>query len=510
MYWIRKSIYLTFAVFIWWLVYGSLRSTLLDTPPLAAFLVFPVFCFCICFILTFYSPRMHHFFYSLLTTLYTYFSRHRTFFTVFIFSIVIVCQIIILGLTTAPIGWDVGAVFNGVTHMPASRESIGVYLSQNPNNAFFFFLTYFIKRFVNLLDFRGAIGNHWFTWQFANTVWLDIGFVLLFKTGKLLFSKKAAYIAFFLSLCALGLSPYLLVPYTDTTVFTLTSLIFYLYALLKIKAKRPILLVALIGCLTVCNFLLKPSAIIFLIAFFIVQGMHFLTAKGKLRFAVSYFLIFVCASGGTFFAYRWFESTQQIVVIDRTQAKPWQHFMMMGLTGRGGYNTEDTQHTNQLQTQNEKKAFAKQVIVQRLKERGFFGYWKFLFEKYAHNTANGDFGWGKDGMPQEPYQPDKHRLQSIFRASFYQQGQYTNNVRFVMHLCWLVTLVGLVLTLRKQTTSNTIAILQLAIIGAMLFLLLFEGGRSRYLIQFLPIFYLLSAYGWSTQSIRLLQPPILK
>lgn len=31
-----------------------------------------------------------------------------------------------------------------------------------------------------------------------------------------------------------------------------------------------------------------------------------------------------------------------------------------------------------------------------------------------------------------------------------------------------------------------------------MFLLLFEGGRSRYLIQFLPFFYLLSAIGWES------------
>lgn len=37
-----------------------------------------------------------------------------------------------------------------------------------------------------------------------------------------------------------------------------------------------------------------------------------------------------------------------------------------------------------------------------------------------------------------------------------------------------------------------VQLLRLAIIGGFLYLLLFEGGRSRYLIQFLPAFLLLA------------------
>lgn len=46
---------------------------------------------------------------------------------------------------------------------------------------------------------------------------------------------------------------------------------------------------------------------------------------------------------------------QTITEIDKEQAKPWTLFVMMGLTGTGGYNDADTQAVNQLPTQEAKK-----------------------------------------------------------------------------------------------------------------------------------------------------------
>jgi len=45
--------------------------------------------------------------------------------------------------------------------------------------------------------------------------------------------------------------------------------------------------------------------------------------------------------------------------------------------------------------------------------------------------------------------------------------------------------------------------LRLTIIGAFLFLLLFEGGRSRYLIQYLPAFLILGTLSFQYSLTRL-------
>ena len=96
-------------------------------------------------------------------------------------------QVFILTNISAPIGWDVSAIFNGVSASPENKEVISNYLSINPNNSFSF-LMYGISKVMNL--FNHTWGSSWFVWQLWNIIFMDIGFVILFKAAKHLFNKK--------------------------------------------------------------------------------------------------------------------------------------------------------------------------------------------------------------------------------------------------------------------------------------------------------------------------------
>ncbi|ALX88028.1 hypothetical protein LCAM36_2481 [Lacticaseibacillus paracasei] len=69
---------------------------------------------------------------------------------------------------------------------------------------------------------------------------------------------------------------------------------------------------------------------------------------------------------------------------------------------------------------------------------------------------------------------------------------------FYYQVVWLLALVGILLSLVKvnPVKDKWVSILILSMLGAFLYLLLFEGGRSRYLIQYLPTLIPLSAWGW--------------
>lgn len=58
---------------------------------------------------------------------------------------------------------------------------------------------------------------------------------------------------------------------------------------------------------------------------------------------------------------------------------------------------------------------------------------------------------------------------------------------------------GILLSTLKSRYDFKVMWLLLSMIGLMLFLLLFEGGRSRYLIQALPVFVILAAYGYHSK-----------
>lgn len=62
---------------------------------------------------------------------------------------------------------------------------------------------------------------------------------------------------------------------------------------------------------------------------------------------------------------------------------------------------------------------------------------------------------------------------------------------FIAQIWWIIWL-GMLTFGTTKDYSKPKQMMRLAIIGGMLFLLLFEGGRSRYLIQFLPIFLMLA------------------
>lgn len=74
---------------------------------------------------------------------------------------------------------------------------------------------------------------------------------------------------------------------------------------------------------------------------------------------------------------------------------------------------------------------------------------------------------------------------------------YINITSNVLQIAWILITLGLVLSYDKNENDDSnkyVDIGKLAIIGIVLFILLFEG-RSRYLINHLPIFIFVGTYG---------------
>ncbi|MFO4804269.1 hypothetical protein RCK96_25060, partial [Salmonella enterica subsp. enterica serovar 1,4,[5],12:i:-] len=83
---------------------------------------------------------------------------------------------------------------------------------------------------------------------------------------------------------------------------------------------------------------------------------------------------------------------------------------------------------NSLPTLEKKKKYTTETIKKRLEDYGMVGYTKFLLVKHFNNTDRGDFGWGRDGTPQNPTKPSKSEFQTKLRDTYYQQGKRTNNL----------------------------------------------------------------------------------
>ncbi|EKE3393830.1 hypothetical protein OUO92_002665, partial [Enterococcus faecalis] len=195
-------------------IFGAVQSDNLNLSELKAShlicILFIIVAMTMLIVSSYYRKRFLIFFENMIFFL----KKHLKKITFILIAITVVFQIIIVAVTTAPIGWDVGSIFNGLKNLDVTNESISNYLSMYPNNSFFFFLMLGIINSVN--HFSPNIGNTWLFWQLLNIVVLDTGIGVLTVAANRLFSKRVSYLVLYLSMFSLALSPWLLVLYTDS------------------------------------------------------------------------------------------------------------------------------------------------------------------------------------------------------------------------------------------------------------------------------------------------------
>lgn len=482
-----------FALFLSYVLYGAIRSPILPLKKLAV-LIFIVAV--VALVMVLFRKKGRHRKGKFKNVNIDVITSNATFLIALSLLFLFVVQILLLTQMTAPIGWDVFDNFYGVTTL--DQEYVKRVLSLNPNNQLFFFMMFYSNKVISFLDFTGSFGNTWLSWQVLNCVFVDISLYLIYSSAKRLFNTSVGMIAYALFWLSLGLSPWILVPYTDTMVLPFVCLIVYLYSILstnpQLKIRYRTGIVIIIGSLLTLSFLMKPSSVIFFIAYGCIKMLQVLFSKWN-KVSMVLAVVLFCSGFVTSQLFHVYIEKQSIAEIDKNMSKPWTLFVLMGMTGTGGYNDRDTQAVNQLKTPLEKKEYTKHEIQKRLSDKGVLGYLNFLAIKNKANTANGDFDWGWDGGDLVPKTESKSVLQTTLRNLYYPQTPQSFKIRFIMHFFYLVTLIGMAVTIFLRDRTTLLAILKLTFIGMILYLLFFEGGRSRYLIQFMPFLYLLSANG---------------
>ncbi len=400
----------------------------------------------------------------------------------FIFLGLFASQFVLVFILSGYTDWDVGGIFDYTKLLMQDNNAtkINEYLSKNPNNAFFFFIMYAWSAFGNLLS--DGLGNDWYFWQFLNIIVIDIGIYFLYLTAQTYFSKNTGIIAMIMAVLTLGLSGWLLVPYTDTFAFTITAILLYLLMKRDIQRKYdPILL----GFLLCMGYLIKPSLLIPYIAFIIIR---ICTRQIKWKDSIITLLCFFLG----FFGYQYQLANQDIIVLDPDQSKPWALFVMMGLKDDGGYNYDDTIYIRNAGDTEAGNELALQVIRDRLTDYGLAGYTKFLWSKQQYNTKSGTFSMGADGSGLLSMNVPQTGLRHYLRSIYFPDGSRHHLGQFVAQMIWCVVIFTALCVPRY---GKKISFLKLTIIGLFVFLLMFEAGRSRYLIQQLPTFLLLSSLG---------------
>lgn len=402
-------------------------------------------------------------------------------------------------------------------------HSYSDYLSKCPNNVFIAYI-YWLVTIITPDSFPE--GSDTVIMQLLGIVVLDISIISSTTIFKRI-SPKVADIAFFLFLFLFGFSGHILLVYTDIFTIPLTMAMMSCAIVLlfpthskKINWRSPFtyLLFVAFGLLTYLSYQMKPSSIIITLAFFIVWAFKCWGRRLLAIFlpSICIFLIGIGLASGIF----------HIAVNNHMRLNyvpnpyPMSHFMAMGLTDRGGFNLEDRIAVSEFSTEEEKNDYSIKVIKQRLSEYGPTGYANFLLQKAYYTLEDGTFSFGKwdalyvfnnDTEIGGIYKNFRETRLANFIRSFYtlDAPRYTI-LSILQQSIYLATVIGIALSCiysqkpsfllhsKEDNKKSYIAWwLAISLLGAILFLLLFESGRSKYLIQFLPQIILLSSIGWS-------------
>lgn len=381
-------------------------------------------------------------------------------------------------------GWDFGAVYQGAVELTENgvfSEQSNWYFTTYPNNvAACLFLTLFFRIFGGLCDYI-TLG------VLLNVFLILLGLVFLLLLLCHLYGERWAFLG--ILICALFFPFYMHAPifYTDTFALPFVTGAFLTYQLRK-KDPRFLLLTAFVLAF---GYKVKGSLGVILIALLI----HIWLQKGKaiehtkqsLLLLVPFLLLvgFLTVIPG------------QMSFLDTRDADknefPLEHWLAMGLEGSGGYNGDIYWMTASVEGKAEKAAVDRKFIQKKLKEYGFTGMCSHLKEKIL-------FTWG-DGVyfaPEKLYR-DPLKESPLHAWVLYYGEDYTKTYRYCSAFQMLL-LFGILLSVIRnffdKKSRREIQAMQLAVFGLFLFLLIWET-RSRYLVNFVPVFVLLGIDGLS-------------
>lgn len=391
------------------------------------------------------------------------------------------------------------------------NASLSKYLSQYPNNI----LMFLINRATVLL-----FGNFLWGFEIVGIVMINLSIILLKVFAEKLFKNKAiGVIAALLLIFYTGIQPLFLVPYTDTYSLapTLAAMLCLLLAVETRKIGLRILFSSFCGLFFIISYLIKPSTVVWLIAvsLFALLNLFNKDVRKKVLILLPSFLVTAAFS---LFLFNITISHQKDFTINHNASFPWTHFLLIGSYGNskepftkhgigdwyGGWNMKDVNLTSSQKTYGAKEKVDLQAFVARTKARGFVGTIYFYIQKFRLNIDTGVVGYHRDGLwlPTHSFS-SKGTLKNKMQQIFYPDGNYRSTFNFICQLIWIPTLFFAIIGLWKYRKNDCTFLVAFSLFGGILFLLLFESGGTKYLLQYLPLLLMLSAVGFYETGIHL-------
>lgn len=408
---------------------------------------------------------------------------------IFIIAIQAVIQIYVgYEMAVTPAG-DRGIIFKQASQMAVngtfkmSRE-YNFYFLRYPNNMLLVILEaawFMLLKAVRIRDF--LYGN-----MALNIFAIDLAIILCTILVYRKYGKNTAVIFQLMTFLFIPFYTYIPFVYTDTLVLPLVAGILLCCQMLeewqKEKGVKYYLILCAVGFLTWFGYGLKPTVAIISIAYFL----YMLVTKDWKRGILNTLLI-MSVFGACLLTFNIVVDKAEIV--DQTNYDeenfPYEHWIMMGLKGRGNYCHKDRLYTSSFKTKSEKQKGDIKMIKERLKGYGMLGL-------LIHQYNKAVFTWSNGKYDMEFHLQRQPRRYSWLRSLFFKKGslyplydKYCTIYHFVVLFLIMCSIVyGF---LRHETDSAVMW--KMALFGLFLFLSIWET-KSRYVMQFVPVMLLVA------------------
>ncbi len=408
---------------------------------------------------------------------------------VLIIAILLLIYQVYMGLNTYFVtGWDAG----GLIDMAINKGFYINYMSKYPNNLLLLFIEIFIARVNELLGIvEGSVEDKYVIFLLLNIIINNVSCYLTYKCASLYLNKKYALICYILAILLFGISPWLIVFYSDSVGLLFPILLFYLYSLLKLNGKRVYtILLVLIG---VFAYFIKPQCVIIMIAIVIYELFNIKSRKHLFKLCLCVLLGVLCLSpiqSGLVYLARLANAP-----LDMEQSFGPTHFLMMGLNvdGGAGYSQDDVNFSSSFKTKSERNAANLKECANRVNNMGFNGLMEHLFKKALKIFNDGTFAFGQEGDFYNIVVKKDNAGARVLRSFYYTDGDNYYLFSIFEQFVWLFVFTYFVVLIFTKSDDGK-SILLLGILGLTIFELLFEA-RARYLYTYLPIFCMLAGFG---------------
>lgn len=373
------------------------------------------------------------------------------------------------------------------------------YYSMYPNNLA---ITFVFSHLLSLF-YKMGITNGYFALICVGVCIIDITALMVARiTRRMIGSYNYGILAWVLYSLYIGMSPWIVVPYSDVYGIIFPVLIVLIYQSIEERKEETNILRWLFLALTMgIGVLVKPTVAIVFIAIGLVYIINVFLKKISIK---RFVIIILTISTGFGISIGCKNIVQrdmmQYITIDSEKSMGMPHFMMMGLNTihTGCYLKEDKEFSLSYSTKKQRNQANLREMGRRFQNFGVVGYGKFFIKKTLVNYNSGILGWGSEGQFIDRKSAHKTGNFTMFlRNIYYMEGQYFGVYATMCQFTWLFILVSMLFAVKyKGATSeiNLYHVFLLTVIGITMFTLLFEA-RARYLYIYVPLYIILSCVG---------------